>query len=98
MSEPTLKKILRNRLPVYHSKKYLAWFGKNVSRGLHKHHLLESSMGGHKLNGYLLVPKTPEQHRKIHYTTDGENPEMFMDDFISALNNLFKYVEYLENN
>ena len=88
-----LRSILRNRLKVYKSKKYLKWFGSNKVQIGHIHHILES-VYGLKLNDYLLVDMSAEEHNRIHYAYQSEDD--FLNDFIQSLNSLMEYVAYLE--
>src|SRR5690606_8110010 len=91
-----LKSILRNRLNVVESKKYLKWFSENEVKVGHAHHILESVFGK-KLNDLLLVDEPAESHNNLHYGK-GETEDEFLDRFIKSLNSLFRYIKYLENN
>jgi len=93
-----LKKILRNRLKPRHGKKMLKWLGEKTPDGYDSDHILESTFGL-KLNDYLIDSKRHDLHLKKHYPKPGEEEteDEFLESFLRALENLFDYVQWLEN-
>ena len=91
MSE--LKKILRNRLKVRKNPQYLKWLSeKYKGQQLDRHHII-SSVYGLKLNDLLIAMISHEEHMKGHYKA---NTEDFEANLLDALENLFNYVEFLQ--
>jgi hypothetical protein len=83
-----LKKMLRNG-GVFHSKKYLNHLRETYPT-LEPHHII-GSMTGIKLNDYLIVMLTREQHQKEH-----REPTEFNILLVDALFNLFNYLKEVE--
>ncbi len=91
--------ILRNQLRKRENPQYEKWWElhKHV-RGINMdmHHLLASRIGGRKINSFLIDNVKHEDHiNRLHYGEgylDGE----FEQSFCQALNNVFDYIEYLQ--
>ncbi|HEX2868711.1 MAG TPA: hypothetical protein VHO03_16845 [Ignavibacteriales bacterium] len=83
-------KLLRNRLKVRKSKAFLTWLMDKYP-GLDPDHLI-GSMGALKLNDFLIVMRTREDHAKRH----DKGFEDFDLELCKALENLFDYTEHLE--
>lgn len=81
-----LFKQLRNLKP-RHSKHYLKWL-KVKFPGMELHHLL-GSMGSLKLNDFLVVPVTREEHLKA----ERNKIQFFEDNLAKCLNLIFEYLE-----
>lgn len=78
-----LRTALRNMLGVYHCPKYIDKV-KELYPGMHIHHILGSVRGKKKsLNDFLVVPLSPAEHEKRHYSKDVH--EYFWNDFLEAL-------------
>ena len=92
MATGNLKSALRHRLKPRRNKKFVAMIKEKYPQG-ELHHLIESRLGGKKLNDLLLVPKTSAEHQKIHYSSQAE--EEFLEDFIKSLEIIFDTLEEL---
>ena len=77
-------------LPWPHNPADLKWF-KEKHPCKEGHHLLASTTAK-KLNDYLMVDLTTKEHRDYH-----DNYEDFDEYLLRALENLFDYIEELEN-
>lgn len=89
MENETLYKQLRN-LPTRKSKKYMDWVKKKYP-DLQRHHLL-GSMTGIKLNDYLLVPVTHQEHEHA----ERNKMDYAIKNLHKSLNLLFEYIKELE--
>lgn len=85
----SIKKMLRYRLQKRSNPEYLAWFDKNkkIKKGNHKAHLIGRG------NDLLLVDKDFHEHIELEHF---EGIQDFETDLIEALENIFDYVEYLQ--
>ncbi len=90
MENEILYKKLRN-LPIRKSKKYMDWVKAKYP---HKeiHHII-GSMTGIKLNDYLLIPLTHEEHEMA----ERHKIDMCIQGLPESLNILFEYIKELEN-
>lgn len=78
-----LRKALKFRLPVNHSKNYIKHLREKYPRKT-LHHIIHRSN-----TDYLIVPLSMEEHEKRH-----KNPNLyFHEDLIKALTELFLYLE-----
>lgn len=84
-----LYKQLRN-LPIYKSKKFLAWV-KQKYPDKEVHHLL-GSMTGIKLNDYLVKPV----QRQEHLEAEKHKQDFAIANLPQSLNILFQYIKELE--
>lgn len=85
-----LFKQLRN-LPPRHSARFIKWLkGKYPN---HECHHLLGSMGSLKLNDFLAVPVTREEHIKA----DANRIDFLSDNLAESLNLIFEYIEFIEN-
>lgn len=89
MESENLYKRLRN-LPVRKSQKYMDWVKKKYPE-LQRHHLL-GSMTGIKLNDFLLVPVTHQEHEHA----ERNKMDYAIKNLHKSLNLLFTYIEELE--
>jgi len=90
MENEHIYKRLRN-IPSFKSAKFLKWF-KAKYPDREAHHII-GSMTGIKLNDYLLLPVTREEHYKAEaYKTD-----YAIDNLHISLKILFEYIKELEN-
>lgn len=89
-----IKSILKNRLKPRKNPAYLKYLSeKYAGRGLERDHLISSVMGL-KLNDLLIDMKTPAEHQEKHYKAGAED---FEGGLVNALENLFDYIENLQN-
>ena len=94
-----LYNILRNRLKPRHNNNFVKWrAGRKVNKKYELHHWLESSMGGKKLNDYLLAEISEYLHKLLHYSKDKAKlkEDNEIDFLIDSLENIFDYIEFLE--
>jgi len=82
-------KRLRN-LPIRKSEKYLKWLKKRNPE-LQRHHLI-GSQTGIKLNDYLILLVTQEQHLEA----EKHKIDFAIENLPQSLNLLFEYIKYLE--
>ena len=87
-NEITYKR-LRN-LPIRKSEKYLKWLKKRNPE-LQRHHLI-GSQTGIKLNDYLMLLVTQEQHAKA----ERNKIDFCIDNLPQSLNLLFEYIKEIE--
>lgn len=91
-----LYNILRNRLRQRTNKQYVKWRAEKKQGQTELHHIIKSFMGGKKQNDLLLAEILSEYHQEITYKREPSEPE-FIDMLINSLENLFDYIEYLQN-
>ena len=92
-----LKKTLKFRLKTRQNPKYEKWWDLYRKKlGFHKHHWLESPLGGKRVNSYMLVNLRPEEHSVIHYQREPTNEEI-IEWLIQSLEDVFDYIERKEN-
>ena len=88
-TQETMKEILYKQLrnlPCYKNADYLKWLReRNPDKTIH--HLI-GSMTGIKLNDYLLIPLTIQEHEEA----ERHKIEFCIDNLHIALNNLFEWV------
>ena len=89
MNNEILYKKLRN-LPTRKSKKFMDWVKAKYPHK-QRHHLL-GSMTGIKLNDYLLVPVTHQEHEHA----ERNKMDYAIKNLHKSLNLLFTYIEELE--
>lgn len=78
-------------LPVYRSDKFLKWVkAKYPDRDMH--HLI-GAMTAIKLNDYLILPLTREEHIQA----ESKKGEFAVDNLPRSLNILFEYIKEIEN-
>lgn len=82
-----MRKMLKFRLDVAHSDKYIKWL-KTKDASKEFHHVI-----GRKNNDYLGILVTREEHQAKH-----KYPDLcFDEDLLKAIQNLIEYVKYLES-
>ena len=92
-----LYNILRNRLKQRTNKEFVKWAAENKRNPNNEmHHIIKTFMGGKKQNDFLLAEINHDFHTEITYKREPTENE-FIDMFIPALENLFNYIEYLQD-
>ena len=89
MENEILYKRLRNN-PTFKSRKFLAWVKKKYP-DKETHHIL-GSMTGIKLNDYLMLLVTQDQHEKA----ERNKIDFCIDNLPQSLNLLFEYIKEIE--
>lgn len=88
--------MIRNRLTPRYNKNFVKWrYANKKNKSNELHHIAGSTLGGSKLNDYLLAEIDKEFHTLITYNrapTQDEIDEMEVD----AINGMSDYIEDLE--
>ena len=87
-----IRRFLKYRLKSRKNKEYIKWL-KDVKPYGDLQHIL-GSVHGKKLNDLLLAPIDHTRH--MEYDSKGYSEEDFNEDFINSMENLFDYIEYLQ--
>ena len=90
--------LLKNRLKKRTNKQAVKWFFENRRKYNHQlHHLLSSFVGGKKQNDLLLCNVTLKLHDDLHYHKEQITELDINEMIIESLDNVFDYVEFLQN-